>query len=100
MHSNQKKPAKIRFFFDIHKFFCYFCMFCPKISRKGIKKPPPFDSVGEGTSLVIGDWSLVIGLTTAPLAPCGSLAFMLGVVLLAANLPRLHTPRTCTKTAF
>lgn len=43
-------------------------MFCPKISRNGIKKPPPFDSVGEGTSLVIGDWSLVIGLTTAPLA--------------------------------
>lgn len=43
-------------------------MFCPKISRKGIKKPPPFDSVGEGTSLVIGDWSLVIGLTTAPSA--------------------------------
>ena len=41
-------------------------MFCPKISRKGIKKPPPFDSVGEGTSLVIGDWSLVKGLTTAP----------------------------------
>ena len=30
----------------------------------------------------------------------GSLARMLGVVLLAANLPRLHTPRTCTKTAF
>ena len=33
-------------------------------------------------------------------SPCGSLACMLGVVLLAAYFPRLHTPRTCTKTAF
>ena len=41
------------------------CTYAPQdaaVSSEGTpKKSPPFDSVGEGASLVIGDWSLVIG---------------------------------------